>query len=320
MRRNNNNNNVRRRVGKNTRNRPQQTNNIKSRVGINLAGKNPRQNWVQPEFRMQKFKFQADFGNITNSGSAYAGKMLYANNLYDPDPAILTSSVAGYTDNMNFYFYCLPVTVNTKVVLTNREAFPVKCCVLFSIQQADTLFSSTQNIIDLGENPISTEWHELSSAGGQDRATLRLKVNLARANGNEFEYNGNAQSYSCQPTSGPPFPMFMSVLVYSSSNNFTSSGVGVSWTMKWDCRLWSRRLIIDSGPTALKKQLLDRLQSKEKELTVLKDRILVIQGLADLDEAHAKIYGQLQEDLLNTASTIDKIKAAIGNPYQLLDL
>jgi hypothetical protein len=301
------------------RNRPNKTNVLKQEVGINVAAKNKKQNWIQPEFRMQKFKWMADYGNITSSGTSYAGKMMYANNLYDPDPSLLTSAVAGYADNMDFYFYCLPVDLHTKCVVSNREAFPVKVALLFSIQQADLLFSSAQNIIDLAENPISTDWTQLSAVGGQDRATLSLRVNLGRANGNEFEYNGNAATYSCQPTSAPPFPMFVSLLVWATSN-FTSAGVGVSWQNTWNTRLWSRRLILDSGPTVAKKKLQLQLTESRAELEEIKSQIKVFQTLEILSAENAEKYGLLQDSLLRKSELIDKLRIAIDDPYQLLDL
>lgn len=314
---NNNNRRVRRNRTTVRRNRPNTTNIVKSEVGINVAAKNPKQNQIQPQFRLQKFKWEADFANITNSGNAYAGKMMYANNLYDPDPALLTSAVSGYADNMDFYFYCLPYINKTHVVVTNREAFPVKVCLLFSIQQVDLLFTSSQAIIDLGENPISTPWTEISAVGGQDRATLNLKVNLAQANGNEFEFNGNAETYSCQPTSGPPFPMFVSLLVWSSTN-FTAAGVGVSWQMTWNTRLWSRRIVLDSGPTLAKRSLHLKLKNKEVELKSLQDRVKILQELEHLDEQHADLYGQLQEQVIKELLSIQRLRGLIDNPYQYL--
>ncbi len=315
--RNNKSINVRRRARRGRRNRPVQTNTVKSRVGMNVAAPNPKQNFIQPEFRMQKFKWQADYGRLTNNGNSYAGKMMYANNLYDPDPALVTSGVAGYAENMKFYYYCLPIDVKCKVTVCNYEGFPVKVCLLSTVNQTDTYFSSTQNIIDLGENAQSTNWTELSAGGGQDRATLVLRTNFGRANGNEFEYNGNAQNYSCQPTAGPPYPMFMSLLIWANSN-FTASGVSVSWQYTWNTRLWARNIVLDSGPTLDKKLLQVELEQKRKEYTSLKEKIAVIQTLAELDERHAAIYGQLQESLLQAASTISDIELAIDNPYRLI--
>lgn len=272
--------------------RQNRTKQVKSEVGIIHTKNNPRQNFIQPEFRMQKFKWFADYGNITNSGSSYAGKMMYANNLYDPDPALLTSSVSGFADNMDFYFYCLPISYSTRVIITNKEAFPVKAALLFSVQQADLLFSSTQNIIDLGENPISTNWVEIAAAGGQDRATLSLRdINLAKANGNELEYYGSAETYSNQPTSGPPYPMFCSLLVWSTSN-FTSAGVGVAWQSRWTCKLWARRLILDSGPTVARKQLVFELAAQKKKLDELVNVVKLLDNgisTSSLDDIQKKI-------------------------------
>ncbi len=300
------------------RNRPTDVNTVKSQVGMNVAARNPRQNFIQPEFRMQKFKWQADYGTISNAGSAYAGKMMYSNNLYDPDPALLTSSVAGYAENMKFYSYCLPIDVKVKVTCCNYEVFPVKVCLISTVNQTDTYFSSTQNIIDLGENAQSTNWTQLSAGGGQDRAILTLKTNFGRANGNEFEYNGNAQTYSCQPTAGPPYPMFVSLLIWSAAGNLTASGVNVSWQMTWTTRLWARNIVLDSGPTLDLKLLQRDLVVKRREYASLKEKISAIQVLAELDDAHTQIYGQLQENLVKLGSDISDLQLAVDNPYRLI--
>ncbi len=299
------------------RSNPNRTNTIKSEVGISVAAKNKAQrSTISPEFRMGKLRFQADYANITNSGVAYAGKMMYANNLYDPDPALLTSSVAGYADNMDFYFYCLPITSKSRVTLTNREAFPVKACLIYTVQQADLLFSSQQNVIDIGENPISTPWVELSAQGGQDRATLNLKVNLGRMNGSELDYNGNAATYSSQPTSGPPYPLFVSILLYAGSN-FTSAGVGVSWTQEWTVRYWSRRLILDSGPTLAKKTLLRELEDLEFNVSKKRDTLAVLKTLEEVAERRDEDsrIGILEDQIGTSESDIRRIKLLLDNPY-----
>lgn len=260
------------RLRRNNPNPRKGTNQLKTEVGIPIVSRNPRQNSIMPETRYQKFKWMADYSNITSVGSAYAGKMMIANSLYDPDPALLTSAVSGYADNMDFYFYCLPMLFSTKVTVSNREAFPVKAALLFSVQQADLLFSSTQNIIDLMENPISTRPVQISGVGGQDRSVLVLnKINFAKANGNEFEYYGNAATYSNQPTSGPPFPFFVSLLIWASAN-FTSAGVGVAWEIEWTTKLWSRRLILDSGPTARLKKISRELELQKETIDGLRNK------------------------------------------------
>jgi hypothetical protein len=295
--------------------RRQNTNQVKQEIGFVSTKQNNKtvRSKIMPETRIIKLKFQADFVLLNNAGNSYAAKMFVANGLYDPDPALLTSSVAGYADNMRFYYYCLPTHATYRTVFSNLETFPVHVNTLVSITDTSSLFSSTQNIIDLGENSISSQWTMLSGSSGQNRSAQTLRVNFARMNGNELEYYGGASNYSCTPTTNAPYPFFYSLLAHA-NNNF-SSGIGVSVTIEWTCKLWARNIILDSGPSVSKATLERRLLAKEQKLEDVKGRIEYLKDFEQVDD-NDLIVKKLKVRVQDLESYIEELKSTLDDPYK----
>jgi hypothetical protein len=188
---------------------------------------------------------------------------------------------------------------------TNNEAFPVNVGLVFTIQEPSTLFSSVQNVIDLSEQPLSTRMTSLGPLTGNGRVNKVLKINLGEANGNSIEYFGNAVTYSTYYNGGVPYPMFFSLLATSNSN--FSAGITISFRMKWTCRLWARRIVLDSGPTS--KTIVQLLKEKQNELEALEGKIkdLGVDDNFDVAPLHDK------RDLL--LEFIDKLERMIHDPF-----
>ncbi len=189
------------------------------------------QNLIAPFSRRINFKFISDSFTLNNAGSAYAGKMYISNGIYDHDPALLSRGVPGYAENMKYYYYCQPLVASLKVEFANKESFPVRVGLVATVPQPDSLYSSSDNMLDLMGNPLNSGLLELSAAGGQDRGTRELFIPFGRLNGNTMEYRGNAQVYSNQPTSNPAYPMFVTIALVANSN--LVNGVDVTYEIEW---------------------------------------------------------------------------------------
>ena len=104
--------------------------------------------------------------------------------------------------------------------------------------------------------------------------------------------------------------MFCSLLVWATSN-FTSAGVGVAWQMRWTCKLWARRLILDSGPTLARKRLVFELAEQKKKLDELVNVVKLLDNgisTSSLDDIQKRI-----EDL---QLSIAKNEQQLTDPYQ----
>ena len=60
-----------------------------------------------------------------NPGGNFLVYSFRINDLYDPDPIILSGSVSGFKELMQFYSYYRVLSVNIGVHITNNETFSI---------------------------------------------------------------------------------------------------------------------------------------------------------------------------------------------------
>lgn len=266
-------------------NKPAAKQQILSDLTMVKVSSNPKRkrNVITPEYKVSTLHFMSDLLNYTNSGAAYWSKIYKANDLYDPDPSLLTSAVAGFAELARLYFYHLVTKITVTLTASNNEAFPVK--IYFGVFNDDPSSSlgNTQAVIDLSENAMCTSVKELAAKGGQDRSTMSLTVNLAELCG-DYAYFYGSGYFSTYYNASPATNLIIVIGSYAGSN-FTGAGVGLSLSIRYNVKSFNRRPILDSGPIALAHELA-KLESKMEEL--LKKESVTIGEVMELNELYVR--------------------------------
>lgn len=286
---------------------------VHSDLGLTMARPNQRdmRNRVQSESKCVKMRFQSDLLSLNSSGNFFATKSFLANGLYDPDPALLTSSVAGFAEWMRLYNYAQVITNRTTVVLTNNETFPIKACLLYTLDDPSTSLGSVQNCIDAGENAMATKWVQLAPVSGQNRSRLTLTVNIPKTLGHEMHYYSMEWFYN-YPSSNPAQPQYMTVLI-ASSTALTGAGIGLSFTMDYSVKLFYRRLVLDSGPSQQVRKINSLIDTLTGEIELLSSQFRTFQ-LVGQDTA------SIQSCLLSKQERVKVLKSYLLDPYSSIEI
>lgn len=243
---------------------------VKSDLSMVNIRSNPKskRSIITPEYKISKLHWQSEYATFSSVGSMFMSKVFKANDLYDPDPAVLTSAIAGFAELARYYYYHLATKVQIRLTVTNNEAFPVR--IFFGVFNEDpsTSLSNVQAVIDLSENPMCTPVKELAAKGGQDRSTMSLTVNLAELCG-DYSYFYGSGYFATYYNASPATNIILCIAMWSASI-FTNAGVTLSLSMHYTVKSFNRRPILDTGPVALSHSV-TKLTSKLEELLKRRD-------------------------------------------------
>ena len=109
-----------------------------------------------------------------NPGGNYLVYSMRINDLYDPDPAILTGSVSNFKEMMQFYSYYKVEYSDIEWTLINLENFPLSCGIVFSQSNLTGVISSLADAQNALENDFTTGVRTVSAKGGIDKTTFTI--------------------------------------------------------------------------------------------------------------------------------------------------
>jgi hypothetical protein len=137
-----------------------------------------------------------------NPGNSFLVWGMRINDLYDPDPAILSGSISGFTEIMAFYNQYRATSNHIEVTISNNEDFPITWGLCFTNVNVLGTISTAAQALNLLENGYTTGSRAISSKYGMDRDRQVLDVDLASLVGNRVLYEGS-QNYTGTITTSP---------------------------------------------------------------------------------------------------------------------
>jgi hypothetical protein len=173
----------------------------------------------------------------TNNGFATNTWRMRMNSVFDPDPALGSGALPGYTIWASVYSSYRVIKFHYDVELCNLEATPndVVCCPL----TADVGANYT-NAYDLFANPFAKS-HALSMTGGMDRCRMTGTIDLGNFYGNPLQYVGNDSFGS--GVGANPSTMFYFNIGGVSANNYTSAKGYSTRSLFTYTTLFTKRLV-----------------------------------------------------------------------------
>ncbi len=164
--------------------------------------------------------FYVDLRVDNNAGSTYTSYRLRINGAYDPDPALGSGALPGFTEWAAIYRNYRVIKYEIEAEVSNLEAFPIT--VVASPSQAD-LGLNYSNLFNLMANPGAVS-RQLSAKGGIDRDRFKITLDLGTYYGNTIQWFGN-DSFGATTSANPTTLFYMNVGCVASSNlvsGFTS--------------------------------------------------------------------------------------------------
>lgn len=155
----------------------------------------------------------------TNAGLPYIYWRIKMNDLYDPNPLILSGLISGFIELTNIYNRYLVLDFMVKITVVNNETFPVLITVAPTDVDQAAIITSAGAAASMGEYPRAIT-RLLGGTNGQNRAVINFKVHLPTFVGQPGAYTDSLQ-YSGLPSSSPLVNTFFNVSA-SASSNFTT--------------------------------------------------------------------------------------------------
>lgn len=178
---------------------------------------------IMPQ-RLRRTLRYVDGSYVRNApGSNYLVYSFRINDLYDPDPAILSGSISGFKEIMQFYSNYRVLHTSIQVHITNNESFSLMYGGVFSQTNLTGVISSRDDAINALESVFSSKAKILSAKGGFDRGSLFMSVKPSYLLGDSKQYLSEI-GYSGQGLATPSIPLWFNMIVASPTGAVLSNG------------------------------------------------------------------------------------------------
>ena len=158
-----------------------------------------------------------------NPGNNYLVYSFRINDLYDPDPLILSGSISGFKELMQFYQYYRVLKFGANINLSNNEAFDLMYGAVFSQSNLTGVISSRDDAINALENNYCKGPFLLSEKTGIDRGTMKLSIRPSSLLGVPRQYFSD-NNYIGIGLATPTIPLWLNFIVCSPTGSPLTNG------------------------------------------------------------------------------------------------
>lgn len=177
--------------------------------------------------------------NRSNSGANYLVYALRVNDLFDPDPLILTGSVSGFKEIMQFYSTYRTIQNKVHLKISNNENFPLLYGYVFTQTSLVGVVGNRDDAINALENDFSTRGRLLAAKGGIDTDEIESTLNMSLLLGSRQQYMAEV-GYTGQGINSPAIPLFLNLIIASPSATNLSNGVTTALTLQYHSEFFGR--------------------------------------------------------------------------------
>lgn len=182
-----------------------------------------------------------DASTVRNAaGANFLVYSMRINDLFDPDPLILSGSVSNFKEVMQFYTQYKVHKSSIKWSIVNLEAFPLSAGIVLSQTNLTGVIASLGDAQNALENDFTTSIQTISSKGGLDRTTFTFNIfDLCTLVGSKSQYEGDI-AYSGQGLSTPSIPLWANFIVWAPTGNVLANGYANSTKLSFYTQFYSR--------------------------------------------------------------------------------
>jgi len=206
-----------------SKNKIKKTKNPKNGSGLK-ASSSLHVNTIMPVKIYRELIYIDSTYNRNNPASNFLVYVLRINDLWDPDPLILSGSVSGFKEVMQFYNYYRVLNNSLEIKITNNEAFSLLWGIFYSTTNYIGLIPNRDAAINTLENGFTSGSKILAAKGGMDRDSLTVSIPVHEILGNQKQYMAES-SYSGIGLASPVTPIYVHLIVASPSATNISNGV-----------------------------------------------------------------------------------------------
>jgi len=178
---------------------------------------------IMPQKLIRSLRY-VDNAYVRNApGNTFLVYSFRVNDLYDPDPLILSGSISGFKEIMQFYQYYRVLHISADITIANQESFPVMYGAVFSQTNLTGVIATRDDAMNALEDPMSTKARILSAKGGMDRARIRTARTCTSILGLGKQYLSEA-NYAGIGLASPTTPLWLNFIVASATGAVLGNG------------------------------------------------------------------------------------------------
>lgn len=179
---------------------------------------------IMPPNKYSKLRYNDASTVRNNPGGSFLVYSMRINDLFDPDPLILSGSVSNFKEMMQFYSYYKVDYADITWTLINLENFPLSCGIVFSQSNLTGTIATLADAQNALENDFTTGVRTISARGGLDKTTFQItKFDIHKLLGNKQQYEGDI-NYSGLGLATPTVPFWANFIVWAPTNASLSNG------------------------------------------------------------------------------------------------
>lgn len=173
-------------------------------------------------------------------GASFLVYSMRINDLYDPDPLILTGSISNFKEMMSFYSYYRVLDSSIRWSISNLEAFPLACGIVFSQTNLVGTLPNLAACQNAFENDFATPIRILSAKGGMDKTDFNLKpLSISKLLGVGAQYRADV-AYAGAGLATPSIPLWANFIVYAPTGASLTQGYTNNTTLRMRSEFFGR--------------------------------------------------------------------------------
>jgi hypothetical protein len=175
-----------------------------------------------------------------NAGFTYLSWRYRMNSIYDPDPALGSGSVPGYSAWSTFFNNYRVLSASYSIDISNLETSPVDVFVCPTILDLGLNYPSANELFG---NPHCAQ-SLISAKGGADRTRLKGFIDLGNFVGNTSQYIGD-DGYGGSFGANPGVTLFLNIGGISAATFTALNGLDYRFTLTMTTLLYGRKIVIN---------------------------------------------------------------------------
>jgi len=190
----------------------------------------------------RKLSYQDSSFVRNNPGNNFLVFSIRINDVFDPDPLILSGSISGFKEIMQFYnnFRCRDFHLD--IELANNETFPIIWGVYIGPQNVVSAVGNRDQALSVLENGLTSGTRMISAKGGIDKQSYKCSVPIATVVGDKTLYEGES-GYVGTISSSPSNLLYLNVVLVSTAG-VLGNGVAVDAKYTYGTHFFNRNLLL----------------------------------------------------------------------------
>lgn len=199
-------------------------------------------NAVMPE-RIMRNLYYVDSNYVrSNGGANYLVYAFKINDLFDPDPLILSGSVSGFKEIMQFYLNYRVMNSKLDIKITNNEAFSLLWGIFFAPISYVGSLPNRDAALNTLENGLTTGAKILAAKGGIDKDSVQVEIPCHLVLGNATQYKSEI-GYSGQGLASPTIPLYAHLVIASPTGANIALGVTTFLKMEFNTEFYGKTVL-----------------------------------------------------------------------------